>query len=1380
MLDNGEGTHNNSGHVGGFDGSVSESERHRRKEILSNYLLRGDRHAAEEYISQQTLSEADVAEVAQEALAVHVTMKKKEAVETVVGLRILTDEQIRGVLTKFLKTNDFFEKLDFLRSIDTLPNLPPKDLKESVAINIKFSLQNGFPLELEKLHTLLAESDIVHIVKETLTEYLLSGYLDVVGNAIESGVLTDAEIKTEENRKILQEQLVARLLRASNVLSDVDEILSFGILTNDDIRSEEVVSALKDRIVSEFSKGNVSIVVQLVQLELATTEVLQSKEVKHAATSCLIRLFTNGDTSPNLRMLFGLGIVNAELKQTQEVRKAAKTSLILKIKKGHRLERDVLELSILSEEEVHSEEIQNACKDTIVKTFENNNINFFKSLVEKGLISTESIQSVEVCAAAKARLLRSLTGRHSMDIDSVIEIKSLSILSDDEFQSTLIEGLEQVLSAGWIDEAINIIKLNLLTEGSRFSKEACSKMTNTLVILLSKGDFKSARKVVESVQLEAGAVDKYERIVKLGPQLCLSSVEYGCIATRTVEELAQIEALLQDKESSKKVKRDLHKEARAMYTQENDPGSIIRSGFTTLETRGIDDATIWAYLEPDGDRHRELQNVPTFFDAVPNDKKDLQFAMLLFRAASRGTGMQKQMFIKIMADMTPELWSSLRTESQYPDQDPPLSDLGDINLIRISNEIRLYQTPELLDAIKNLPAGTRLRRYAFTLLSHPTINVEAITQFVKDPKSFFGVRTRVGEFKGSVTDKILTILEPDNTPGDWNSNEARDAIVEGTYDRLNGFDAKTVTWREIHPDYRELSKQISNQQEGGAGTTITFLRELFTNVSSEAINMMLQEARKELFLGDLDAQSQQSSDIREAVFSHMEKNGDKVIEKTIAYYCKNVVEETCSDSDRQLIASKLEAAKEEAFASNTPSIFWRVVAKYGFLDNMPLHGHIRRISGSHYDTGLPNETSYLNYLATTTPAGREVMRQTIEHITKFFEEDTSGDEFEMAILAPSDPEVATAGSTTGNCDAFGNGKKAHYMINPATAQLLLRRNGKVVAQSTLVIGRKFFETGEERGSFLRVFAQTGRIGVAIEKIYSVTSDDTVKKIQTLLEQYAAATNIITLDSVEVPPNGTITDHNEMQELLATGIAQLGKADTLFANAEVRAGTLYSFFNNPNDALTADNVDIPITPLAYTDNLGEKNVVIQQGKELDRVQTEPRLRPAHPTDAFAVALMEEIAYRRSGGEHYVTGYLSMTSGLWESTVSAEHRGHNPLSFITHDDAGVPTGYLIAYSRSESEIYITDTATTEAERGVGRRLLMALLESCATDVQLNNKNISMDCRGETSAKAIAKNKDIIQSLEFEAEGYTVTYTVEGPNLEDISGDSLYPFRFLPHVS
>jgi hypothetical protein len=464
--------------------------------------------------------------------------------------------------------------------------------------------------------------------------------------------------------------------------------------------------------------------------------------------------------------------------------------------------------------------------------------------------------------------------------------------------------------------------------------------------------------------------------------------------------------------------------------------------------------------------------------------------------------------------------------------------------------------------------------------------------------------------------------------------------------------------------------------------------------------------------------------------------------------------------------------------------FWEDIFATGWVDDDYLMNVTRRMTGEKHE----NTQDWLATFIDSDLRLRNKLQDTVRDMAAVVESSAKVTWYRAQVLPPSDPMSATAGSTTGQCDAFGHGKKTNFLFNSGTAQFVFQesRQGKpqqwgdehLVAQSTLTKDKLPFENPQQRQDFIQSLLENqGHIGTALKASgFKGTADD-------FLEHYGSSANQIGLDSVEVLPNmKERMSPQKMHQLFQRAFVHMSVKDPMYA-AQAVVGMQYSYFNDP--ALPrVQNKGMWQTPIPYSDNphTSSEAVLLQEVRQVPQAR-QPDLRPARPEDAFAIALMEQAAFQNTGGEQYVTGFIHLARELYASCLQAEHRGHSPMAFINTKQTEGKTdylGYLIAFEKGSNEIYITDTATTAKGKGTGGKLLLALMRNVAGDPALNTKTITMDCRGKTSAQAIAhpKARAYIERMRFvDKTGAVVYFKVEGPALEDISGDGLYPFRFVP---
>ncbi|MBI2473714.1 hypothetical protein HYV70_04135 [Candidatus Uhrbacteria bacterium] len=830
---------------------------------------------------------------------------------------------------------------------------------------------------------------------------------------------------------------------------------------------------------------------------------------------------------------------------------------------------------------------------------------------------------------------------------------------------------------------------------------------------------------------------------------------------------------------------------------------------------------IWNYLGL-RDRWELLKGIGRFVEHVKDyqvktGRDQKPFVERLLQMGGMGTGNQAFVLRDIMGAMTSSIMETLEKESMYPDQSPPLRDIHTLNLFRLQNEIKLLETPEIRQAIFRIPpAQSKLKHYGLALMRHPTVKVDAVRQFIESPRDLFSSRSGEGEHNPSV-DQMLTALSPENYP-EWNAEQSRDALVEGVYDRLNAFKPVSVEWSDnSQMDELERNVQLTlSRYEGNDLSTkalLMFAQEQFTKFDGSSERFFQERYQafvKDLFLDVISTESH-----KEMFFTHLQTKGENIIRLAYDFQEKRELTPFVARRRKILNNPRLEK-KEEKLASldaeeesirvrigrfrgaaldllkhqtrnkeETLRRFWEEIFATGWVDDTYLVNLAKRMTGQAYES----TQDWLAASVDTDLRLRNKLKEVISEMTKAVQSRAQVTWYRAAVLAPSDPTSATAGSTTGQCDAFGHGKKTNFLFNPGTAQLIFQesRQGKpsewtdehLVAQSTLTKDKLLFEHASQREAFIQALLENqGKIGPALRACgFKGTIND-------FLERYSRSPDQIGLDSVEVLPNmkERITP-KKMHELFQHAFTRMSAKQPMYA-AQAVVGMQYSYFNEPNLPRT-ENKGIWQTLIPYSDNphMVSEAVLLQEGHSVVSQISQPDLRAARPEDAFALALMEQSAFERSAGEQYVTGFVHMTRELYASCLQTEHRGYPPLAFIHTKHTEEKTdylGYLIAFERGQNEIYITDTATTAKGKGTGGKLLLALMRNVASDPRLNTKTITMDCRGTTSAQAIAhpSARAYIERMRFvDKTGAVVHFKIEGPALEAISGDGLYPFRFVP---
>jgi len=887
--------------------------------------------------------------------------------------------------------------------------------------------------------------------------------------------------------------------------------------------------------------------------------------------------------------------------------------------------------------------------------------------------------------------------------------------------------------------------------------------------------------------------------------------------------------------------------------------SVVVDGFDVLMyylgNSSGKDQLIWDYLK-DSRKHDSLMYVPSFINCVKEvesedgrSRRDVVTSML--HHAGMGTGMQADIFRDIMFRINAEVWKKLETESLYENKSPCLSDPNSVNLLRIKNEIRLVQMPELKEAVSSIPPEKEsLRSYVLELFSNPAIDLEALKNFISEPGAFFSSTSGAGE-QNLFVSLILREMHPDYLVG-WSAKESRDAIVEGTYDRVNVFKPIVVEWydsQNLEEQELLLNKILRQLQQSDNGSEIIpsalgYVDQIMDLAGEKKVQAMhgvvdravginlwveficnknnLKESWNFL-LGKGKKLADKAFDYKKSHLNSELKQREKKIKKDIEGLEKRIEKTDASgksslDESLRSLKLKLEEilkaiqknerlVEDEAgeFYSNldikvgdeavvaqqqeTIRWFWESLYKTGFKVNVL---HLTKQITGHALSGEDElrKICFQNALNGGAETKKRI-KNCLEEIMMGAKNILSLCYYRAEILKPSDPRVATAGTATGTCDAFGSGKKGHFMTNPNCAQFVLYRSKEerpekwdvdhLVAQSTLIQEVDVFNTPQERWDFyqgLRI--NNGKIGETLKQInYPGGTKEFLRKLDNVRPG-------ITLDSVEVP-GGAQAMFNPM---VIFGFLQESFKRMAMVEADYRRrliiGKNFSYLKDIPEQVK--NRGAWETPIAYSDNFGldkhQEDAVFLGDYSQDVDQSSKPVstfvRPARPIDALRIACVEDVAFSRSGGEAYITGVIPMSKNVFASSLHSEHYNTAPLAYIQEgfDNSGKKHtyGYLVALPQEDGSIYIDDTATTGEIKGTGSSLLISFLSGMRSDQKYKGAAIRMSCRAFTSARAIAKepNRKIIEEQ--------LGYIVEGPSFEEVSKyteDSLIPYTFRPKL-
>ncbi len=301
----------------------------------------------------------------------------------------------------------------------------------------------------------------------------------------------------------------------------------------------------------------------------------------------------------------------------------------------------------------------------------------------------------------------------------------------------------------------------------------------------------------------------------------------------------------------------------------------------------------------------------------------------------------------------------------------------------------------------------------------------------------------------------------------------------------------------------------------------------------------------------------------------------------------------------------------------------------------------------------------------------------------------------------SDPEMVVAGNDTASCMPFGSGKSNVYMFNPNCAQMVVERqlpNGawNTAAQSVVTVNQ---EVGRPAPQLVELFQQNDG------------------NVQSLIEaEDFARPRYIACDNIEVAKNEEGARAACIAEVYRRfwGAYLKRNAEALGVSPrKIVAGIGYT----PAELGLAQetNDTIPLVPMSYSDNLGQKHFVIRYPEDPKSVATggalaqKPTVRPIEAIDVYSVAHLESKAFEGTGLGY---GIHKVQNNLLGIAIANQLFGRPNLSFISQAEGKPASAYLIAYEGridGEKMVYVDDMAAESKGHPSGGRILLTFIDA-----------------------------------------------------------------------
>jgi hypothetical protein len=431
----------------------------------------------------------------------------------------------------------------------------------------------------------------------------------------------------------------------------------------------------------------------------------------------------------------------------------------------------------------------------------------------------------------------------------------------------------------------------------------------------------------------------------------------------------------------------------------------------------------------------------------------------------------------------------------------------------------------------------------------------------------------------------------------------------------------------------------------------------------------------------------------------------------------------------------------------------------------------RLVNESHAASGNQGKVNFVNqFLKGDYQVSAEVEASLRASLKTALEADARLDlnpqSYLVTIHKKSSPVSVLAGNDTECCMPFGSGKNNVYMFNPNCVQFTIQqletdengqhKAGRTVAQSVLTLD---IDSRKSVPTLISEFQGRGHIADIVD--------------EASLKDEA---RYVVCDSIETNQNFIADSQNvkELQDIYQDFFARylnslpevLADGHRLVKDKVIVSESFKGPFGDKLDQV--DNTFVPLAPMSYSDNTGEKSRVLKPSENTNitvseiqsvtpsqEIVTEDRGRVSslNYRDTLHVSVLEGKAYQDE--QALVVSLHSIENTLIAKDISNELRGLDNLSFKYINREGKVKAYLVAYEGNVEQelleqddivqlvpagkaIYVYDFAALDRNSLEAGKVLVGFLEKYKF-AYLDRGNaipVYIDAREDTSYALIQK--------------------------------------------
>lgn len=568
---------------------------------------------------------------------------------------------------------------------------------------------------------------------------------------------------------------------------------------------------------------------------------LPEKIIQQSAKEAMLDCLSHGenDRAIDIKNIFSLPksvILSLEVQQSAEE--------IMQIQVDALLDRDSSRplseaLQIKDNFSLSKETIQRVAKRGIIKCLSCGEIKKALQIKDAFLLSKNILASPEIQQSAKVEIIHLLAYRNVNEALQFIKDAFFlpeNFMSNPEVQQVAREEMIKCLSCGEIKKALQIKDAFSLSENFMSNPEVQQAARKGMIECLSYAKIDDAIKIKDTFSLPLLAQTELMEIKKIDPNIkdsahILFEKEIVGLCRKYKLKISEYLYLVKMGKIKDEQKTDdiffsqLYDDLKVSDKRWQDVRNI--SGPFEVGAKEFGYKKMFDYIYREGlSRHDALHNFNKIIEVanISSLKPEEFYANILCQVNKDDSQYEQgtaHHYLNSLADnINLDFEAVIKQTKEYQDLPKLQQLLTDMNkpekvfaswknLKKYEEICSLVQKKELLDKLKELKKQGKIKLYNYieTLAFHPNISMDKVFEFWQNTKQFLDTEDSHTPEEVHSRKKPSNYIEIPNL--DLSGEELRDALVEGTYDKLQAFKPLEITYKISREQSEYENKKIN-------------------------------------------------------------------------------------------------------------------------------------------------------------------------------------------------------------------------------------------------------------------------------------------------------------------------------------------------------------------------------------------------------------------------------------------------------------------------------------------------------------------------------------------------------------------------------------------